>query len=303
MIENDNGVSGLLVKIKTKDGEAIPCKISGSVQRDDRGKIIGYAVIINDVRHELLKTQHDLEVAVREAADKARLEAVMHLMHDVRNPSATIKIALEVLLKRLEDPEVPIDEITDRVKSIQVSLEASVDLLMRLNKMLSTSEINPILPEEVTIGEFADMVNNITWEHEAYAEHRGQTVSLKTEFDKLGQQKLAIDKAQIREVVMNLLSNAMKYSENGDSVELSISTDRDWVILTCKDDGIGIPEEDIDKIFHNENRASNVGEIEGSGYGLQILKKIVEAHGGKIEVLSRLGVGSEFKVYLPFLSK
>jgi PAS domain S-box-containing protein len=110
-----------------------------------------------------------------------------------------------------------------------------------------------------------------------------------------------LDAALMRNVVGNLLSNAIKYSPLGGSVALSIVERGGDLVMTFSDDGIGIPEQDLTRLFQSFHRASNVGSIAGTGLGLSIVKQAVECHKGSITVQSTVGTGSVFTVILPNL--
>ncbi len=108
-----------------------------------------------------------------------------------------------------------------------------------------------------------------------------------------------LDEALVRNVVGNLLSNAIKYSPHGGAVALSIVERGSELVLTVSDQGIGIPAQDLARLFQSFHRASNVGSIAGTGLGLSIVKQAVECHKGSITVQSNVGAGSLFTVILP----
>jgi signal transduction histidine kinase len=101
----------------------------------------------------------------------------------------------------------------------------------------------------------------------------------------------------------NLLSNANKYSPDGGVVRLELTRHAETVIVRIQDEGIGIPPEDQKQLFQPFTRAKNVGAIPGTGLGLTIVKKCVEAHNGQIFVASEVGVGSTFTVTLPLTNQ
>jgi signal transduction histidine kinase len=113
----------------------------------------------------------------------------------------------------------------------------------------------------------------------------------------------SVDAARIERVVLNLLTNAVKYSPAGGDVELTVRAEHgsgSWAILEVRDGGIGIPEEDLPRIFERFYRASNVGDqLRGTGLGLAGARQIVEQHGGEIGVSSEPGAGTTFTVRLP----
>ncbi|NEQ14162.1 MAG: hybrid sensor histidine kinase/response regulator, partial [Moorea sp. SIO3E2] len=102
----------------------------------------------------------------------------------------------------------------------------------------------------------------------------------------------------IRQILNNIISNAIKYSPDGGTILVQLNGDEEKVILQIIDQGIGIPKEDQPKLFESFSRASNVGIIPGTGLGLSIVKSCVDSHGGKIHVESEVGVGTTFTITL-----
>lgn len=107
------------------------------------------------------------------------------------------------------------------------------------------------------------------------------------------------DAGLLRHIFANLLSNAVKYSPPGREIRLGVRREADRAVCTVADQGIGIPAEDLPRLFEAFHRAANVGETPGSGLGLLIVKRCVELHGGRIDVRSRLGEGTTFTVDVP----
>jgi signal transduction histidine kinase len=109
------------------------------------------------------------------------------------------------------------------------------------------------------------------------------------------------DAQKIYQVLLNLLDNAIKYSDPGARVDICVLEDPDFVTVRVSDTGVGIPEDDLPNLFDrfyrvNKDRSRATG---GSGLGLAISKQIVELHGGRLSVSSEVGVGSTFDVWLP----
>ena len=107
------------------------------------------------------------------------------------------------------------------------------------------------------------------------------------------------DPRLMKQVTINLLSNALKYSPADKPVKVSLAQESSEIILSVTDQGIGIPEEDLQHLFEPFHRASNTGSINGTGLGLSITKQIVESHRGTITVESLVGQGSTFSVVIP----
>lgn len=111
-----------------------------------------------------------------------------------------------------------------------------------------------------------------------------------------------MDQKLLWHILTNLLSNAIKYSPQGGTVHLELSCQNGEATIQIKDDGIGIPPTDQERLFEVFHRAKNVGKIPGTGLGLSIVKKFVDLHGGQITVNSEVGVGTTFTVLLPVKS-
>ena len=109
-----------------------------------------------------------------------------------------------------------------------------------------------------------------------------------------------LDSTLLQQILSNLLCNAMKYSPDGGEINLDLLCDNNAALFKVKDQGIGIPEQDRQKLFESFQRGSNAGKIRGSGLGLVIVKRCVELHGGEIWFDSVVGNGTTFYVKLPF---
>ncbi|MBX3008780.1 MAG: PAS domain-containing sensor histidine kinase [Melioribacteraceae bacterium] len=114
--------------------------------------------------------------------------------------------------------------------------------------------------------------------------------------------KYNLDKKQLDLILQNLFSNAVKYSPKGGVIEFIVKSNDREIEIRIKDSGIGIPENDLLKVFETFYRASNVEAISGSGLGLSIVKNAVDLHKGRIEIESKVGVGTTFIVFIPVIS-
>ncbi|MBW4430271.1 MAG: PAS domain S-box protein [Pelatocladus maniniholoensis HA4357-MV3] len=108
-----------------------------------------------------------------------------------------------------------------------------------------------------------------------------------------------VDKNLLGHILRNLLTNAIKYSVNDGIIKFTLTEQKNQVVFEIKDQGIGIPEEDLPLLFDSFHRAANVGNIPGTGLGLSIVKKCIDLHQGKIFVDSKVGVGTTFTIILP----
>ena len=120
-------------------------------------------------------------------------------------------------------------------------------------------------------------------------------------FNVIGEKhKSHIDKVLMSQVLINLISNAIKYSFGKPNPEVNLAYDSDFFTIEVKDKGIGIPADQQNDIFNSFFRAKNVENIQGTGLGLVIVKKFVEMHKGSISFTSTIGEGTSFKIKFPY---
>lgn len=108
-----------------------------------------------------------------------------------------------------------------------------------------------------------------------------------------------MDEKLLRQILTNLLTNAVKYSPQNKTVDFQITVDQEQVSFVVSDHGIGIPEEDLENLFGAFHRGKNVGILPGTGLGLSIVKNCIDIHNGSISVESKLDIGTKFTVILP----
>jgi signal transduction histidine kinase len=116
---------------------------------------------------------------------------------------------------------------------------------------------------------------------------------------------VSANRRNMEEVVSNLIANAIKYSPEGAAIDLTVSLENDYLCITVKDTGMGMSAEDLERIFDRFFRVKNeqTRYITGTGLGLPIVKKIVQAHQGSIQVESIPGQGSIFRVFIPHMTE
>ena len=127
------------------------------------------------------------------------------------------------------------------------------------------------------------------------ADAKGVTLSADTRADVV----VVADRTRLEQVAANLIDNAVKYTPAGGHVEVDVVRDRDRALLRVRDTGIGIPPEDLPRIWGRLFRGDSSRTERGLGLGLSLVKAIVEAHGGRVEATSTVGRGSSFTVALP----
>jgi PAS domain S-box-containing protein len=216
--------------------------------------------------------------------------------HEFRTPLTTIMSTAELLEYYDWTPE----EQTEQLHLIQ---DAVKDMLQLLSDLLfiGTAEAGQVQfnPEPLALDTICqELVTQFQQEISVKATSTGVQHSLTLACR--GQSFLAcMDKKLLRQLLGNLLSNAIKYSPNGGQIDLELTCQGDQAIFQIQDQGIGIPSEDLPRLFDFFYRAKNVGAIAGTGLGLAIVKTCVDLHRGEIAVKSEIGIGTRFRVSLP----
>lgn len=208
------------------------------------------------------------------------------IAHDLRNPLSGLKLGLHALARAPAEPQ--------RSRT-RVRLDRQVDRLARLVEDLLYATRIEAGKFELRIERFdaRDVVRDMVElyaptcpHHEVVAELPETPVVLEG------------DPLRIEQVVSNLLSNGIKYSPSGGPVRVTVQRKEEHVVIAVSDCGIGIAPSDLSKIFLPFRR-NHPGTVPGAGLGLSVVRRIVQAHGGHVEVESKPGVGATFRVWLP----
>lgn len=281
-----------------KDGSLFPMYIAMSHMRIGNRDL--YTGILQDITErkrleaEVLERER-LSVALQKEHElrllKDRFISVMS--HELRTPLASIQLASDMLKKygdRASEAE--------KRESIE-AIETQVQHLSELVKDVLTISKTEFLAQELDLEIYdletylRDIIEELEWVHRKT--HR-------LVFEGVGRRVEArIDRKLLRHAIVNLLTNAIKYSPDGGEICLSLQCKDGEAVVCVSDQGIGIPAEDLPRLFEAFHRAGNVERFQGTGLGLAIAKQAVEAHGGCIEVESKLGVGTTFTIRLPLV--
>ncbi|HEV3372526.1 MAG TPA: DUF3369 domain-containing protein [Xanthobacteraceae bacterium] len=216
--------------------------------------------------------------------------------HDLRNPLGVVLGRAELMKELTAMEPVPVDKIRDQLGHIRASATQMTELVNDLisDAMMDAHNI-AIRHEQVDL---VTMLGEIVSAHRASAEKKKQTVQLIAPAHQL----CSCDPDRLREAVDNLVSNAIKYSPVGGHIELAMSLAGDDALIRVADEGAGLTEEDISRLFGRFQRLSarpTAGES-STGLGLSIVKRIVELHGGRVSAQSPgPGRGTTFTIRLP----
>jgi signal transduction histidine kinase len=226
-----------------------------------------------------------------EHAFESQKQFVQDASHELRTPIAIAQTNIEVL--EMDDKATIKDY--ERLKDI---LKMSLERMSALSeKLLLLSEEEQIKSRWTTI-DVAPLLNEIAEEFKTRADEKNINLELDTTGESI---PVSGDAFRLKQVFVNLIDNAVKYSDPGSEVKISARAEDPQVIVEIKDNGIGISQADKQRIFERFYRVdkSRSRAQGGSGLGLSIVKKIVEDHGGTISVESTPGEGSTFSIKLP----
>lgn len=221
--------------------------------------------------------------------EKAKSEYVSMVAHEIRTPLTSIQGFSEMAASQDTTPE-------KKHEYYRIILQESERLSRLVTNLLSLSRIEAGLELN---RESVDLPELIAGELEFF---RSQTEIHQLEYR--GSREIPpvyADPERLRQVIQNLLSNAIKYSPEGGRVEVRTGLEGKYVTISVQDEGIGIPPEELPRIFERFSRVERAEAtgISGTGLGLTIVKHMVELHGGKVTARSEPGKGSTFTVYLP----
>lgn len=279
---SEPGVYPQIVDVSFVDPD-IELRVSTDRIIDERGEILGFVKVIHDRTREI-------ELL------RSKSEFITVAAHQLRTPLTAVRWALENInaMKNL-DPNVK--DLTG------TGLSAGNKLMKIIEDLLNTSKI-----EEGRFGyEFQNIdIVNFLGETFSGVQAIAKEYGINLYFDKPTDNQpiiLRVDPQKLAMVFSNLLDNAIKYNVKNGSVTVKVEklTDKPYVEISVKDTGIGIPEEDMRKLFMKFYRGANVvkNETDGTGLGLYIAKNIILRHGGGIRVESILNRGTTFFVLLP----
>jgi signal transduction histidine kinase len=233
------------------------------------------------------------EQAKQRELSELKTRFVAMTSHEFRTPLSVIMSSAEMLEAYSERwSRAKRSEHFDRIRSASLGMTRMLDAILMIGR--SDAGALPCDPQPLDLGSFcADVVAAM-----AQANPDAQRIVYQAP---LGPQPVCADRDLLRQVIENLLSNALKYSSNAQDVLCQVERDERELRLRVCDRGIGISREDQRHLFETFQRGKNVGNISGSGLGLAVVGRAVQLHGGSVAVRSQLGVGSEFTVRIPNL--
>jgi len=230
-------------------------------------------------------------VAIENARLFQQSDLIAEFVHELRTPLASLSTATYLLLR----PEMSQDQRDQIVNNIH-------NETMRLNTLASSFlDLARLESGRVQFHKAPFKVADLLYECKDVMASKAQEDHIQVKVESVDDlPPLDADRDKIKQVILNLLSNAIKYNRANGSVILRAESADDEMKLQIQDTGLGIPETSLPRLFEKFYRVrENEARASGTGLGLSICKQIVNGHGGRIEVKSKVNVGTEFSIYLP----
>ncbi len=295
-----------------KDGSSFPVEYISTPMQDQHGEVVGTVVTFQDITQRkwaetlLQRTNEELELKVydRTAALQQANEQLQELSelksrfvsmvcHEFRNPLNNILLSASSLDRY--DAQLSPEQRQDYIQGVKIDVERMTQMI---NDILVIGKIEAhklmIQPTAIELVQFC---------HSLVAEMQLTSNKQALSFTTRHRHLIAeLDEKLLRSILINILSNSICYSHDQSQINLRLSKRNSQIIFQISDQGIGILCEDLPHLFEPFHRGKNVSNIPGTGLGLNIVKRFVDLHNGKIKVDSKLNIGTTFTITLPLRS-
>lgn len=255
---------------------------------DYRKKVIGVIGIVIDLTQKKA-TEIELE--------KLRLDFFSNLTHEFRTPLNLIFSSVQLIDQSISN--IKKGDVNVLIRYLRIIEQNGMRLLKLVNNLIDSTRIDSgcldYNPQNKDIVAFVENICESVVEFS-----HSQNIDLIFDTDQ-EEKIISFDSDKMERIVLNLLSNAIKYNKENGRIDVVIKCNEDYIDINVRDTGVGIPSDKIGDVFEKfkqvDNRLTKISE--GSGIGLSIVKSLVALHNGMVDVSSKVGVGTEFKVKIP----
>ena len=223
----------------------------------------------------------------------AQEDFILNISHDLRSPLSVILGILQCYKNEYDEPKLK--EHMDTIK------RNCYKILKLINNIIDSTKLQQ---KHFKINrQNIDIINLIEWNISAidkYAKMKNISLVFDTNVEEC---VISVDISSFDRIIMNLISNAIKFSHENSYVFINTWKEKDFITISVRDEGMGIPENEQKLIFNRfiQSTKNNKNEYSGSGIGLDLVSNLVKAHGGTIELTSKEGIGSEFRIKMPIV--
>ncbi|MGH4052312.1 MAG: PAS domain-containing sensor histidine kinase [Clostridium sp.] len=272
--------------------EEVYCNIIFEPLFEGDGEVQEILILIIDVTPEIKST------IGMEKALKLQGEFIVNISHELKTPLNVICATAQLF--NMYCTSGSLDEKKDTIiKYIESINQNSYRLSKIINNIVDLSKIEAgFFKLNLSNNNIVEVVEEIVTSVTTFTDSKGLNIIFDTDVE---EKIIACDTEKTERIVLNLISNAIKFSDAGDEIFVAVKDKNEFVEISVKDNGIGIEEKDLDMIFDRFKQVekSLSRNTEGTGIGLSFVKSIVELHGGSISVESKFGKGSKFTVKIP----
>ena len=292
-------IKSTVVYIKKNGGCVVECAYNNGMVE----KIVSAMKIIKEQNTEIkllkeitVEQKEELETMARSM--KAQEEFIVNISHELKTPLNVLSATVQLFNMHCNDGSL--DKMKNSIVKYINSMNQNCYRLSKLiNNIVDSSKIETGFFElHLSNNNIVEVVENIVMSVTNFTDSKGLNVIFDTNIE---EKIIACDTEKIERVVLNLISNAIKFSDKGGEIFIDVKAKGGFVEISVKDNGIGIEEKNLESIFDRFKQVdkSLSRNTEGTGIGLSLVKSIVELHSGFIYAESEVGKGSKFIVKLP----
>lgn len=264
---------------RRKNGEVFPSYLSAACMRNAKGKLIGFMGVSRDISE-------------RKQLERQRAEFLAMLTHDIKKPLGSILACAELVLEGVKAHGLTDEEeLLERLRSSVTTIDSLVTNHLDFSRI--EAGVLALITAPLPI---ARVLQRTRQQYEAEARRRRVRLKIEPASETL---EVEGDMLALERVFANLVHNALKFTPAEGTIRVTVTPQREMVVVVVEDTGSGIAPEERSRLFEQYHRSTFQRQREGTGLGLAIVKALVDAHQGRVEVESAPGQGSRFSIYLP----
>ena len=228
--------------------------------------------------------------------NKLKTQLFSTISHELKTPINIISSSLQLLEKLYKDSSFTTETFS---KYSKVMKQNCYRLIRIINNVIDMNKVEVgFLSMQLKNSNIIKIIEDSTLSIVEYAKLKDISVIFDTEIE---EKITGLDEEKFERIMLNLLSNSIKFTEPGGNIDVTIYDRKEYILISVKDTGVGIPQDMLEKIFNTYTQVDTSlrRQAEGSGIGLSLVKSFVEMHEGKVFARSQMGIGSEFVIKLP----